>query len=120
MRYINARRTAPNRPGIRRIEVFSEASQLPGDKKMCRSIKTLRGIEPAATHEDIQASALQFVRKLSGYRVPSAANREVFDAAVEEVTAAAERMLAGLKVQPRRTRAPHEHAHEHAHAVLSA
>jgi hypothetical protein len=87
---------------------------------MCRSIKTLRGMEPAATHEDVRASALQFVRKLSGYRVPSAANQEVFDAAVEEVTEAAERMLAGLKVQQRRTRVPHEHSHEHSHVALSA
>ncbi|HCG02380.1 MAG TPA: DUF2277 domain-containing protein [Chloroflexi bacterium] len=77
---------------------------------MCRSIKTLRGLEPAATEEDVRASALQFVRKLSGYRVPSAANREVFDTAVEEITEAAERLLAGLKVQQRRTRATHDHA----------
>jgi len=77
---------------------------------MCRSIKTLRGLEPAATEEDVRASALQFVRKLSGYRVPSAANREVFDTAVEEITEAAERLLAGLKVQQRRTQATHDHA----------
>jgi hypothetical protein len=82
---------------------------------MCRSIKTLRGLEPAATEEDVRASALQFVRKLSGYRVPSAANREVFDTAVEEITEAAERLLAGLKVQKRLTR-----AHDHAAVLMPA
>jgi hypothetical protein len=75
---------------------------------MCRSIKTLRGLEPAATEEDVRASALQFVRKLSGYRTPSAANREVFDTAVDEITAVAETLLAGLRVQPRRARPAHE------------
>lgn len=60
---------------------------------MCRSIKTLRGAEPPATREDVDAAALQFVRKLSGYRAPSAANREVFDRAVQEVASAAWRML---------------------------
>ncbi|MDQ1488645.1 MAG: hypothetical protein QOJ23_1159 [Actinomycetota bacterium] len=61
---------------------------------MCRSIKTLRGTEP--TTEEVRAAALQFVRKLSGYRVPSKANDGVFTAAVDEIEAAAERLLAGL------------------------
>jgi hypothetical protein len=61
---------------------------------MCRSIKTLRGTEPTA--EEVRAAALQFVRKVSGYRVPSKANEAVFTAAVDEVEAAAERLLAGL------------------------
>ncbi len=61
---------------------------------MCRSIKTLRGTEP--TSEEVRAAALQFVRKVSGYRVPSKANEAVFTAAVDEVEAAAERLLAGL------------------------
>lgn len=63
---------------------------------MCRSIKTLRGMQPPATHDDVRAAALQFVRKVSGYRQPSASNASVFDAAVGEVTAAAEKMLAEL------------------------
>ena len=61
---------------------------------MCRSIKTLRGAEP--TTEEIRAAALQFVRKVSGYRAPSRANEAVFTAAVDEIEAAAERLLAGL------------------------
>ncbi|MDQ1689593.1 MAG: hypothetical protein QOK42_2568 [Frankiaceae bacterium] len=61
---------------------------------MCRSILTLRGTEP--TEEEIRAAALQFVRKLSGYRVPARRNVEVFDAAVEEVAAATEKLLATL------------------------
>jgi hypothetical protein len=67
---------------------------------MCRSIKTLRGAEPPATHEDVHAASLQFVRKLSGYRVPSVANREAFEAAVEEITLAADRLLDSLVVRP--------------------
>ncbi|MGA7989283.1 MAG: DUF2277 domain-containing protein [Candidatus Dormiibacterota bacterium] len=63
---------------------------------MCRSIKTLRGAEPAAGDEEARAAALQFVRKISGYRVPSQANREVFDEAVDEVMAATTRLLEGL------------------------
>ena len=61
---------------------------------MCRSIKTLRGNEP--TTEEVRAAALQFVRKVSGYRVPSKANEAVFTAAVDEIEAAAERLLSGL------------------------
>lgn len=61
---------------------------------MCRSIKTLRGNEP--TPEEVEAAALQFVRKLSGYRAPSKANTEVFEKAVREVTEASRRLLDGL------------------------
>jgi hypothetical protein len=61
---------------------------------MCRSIKTLRGQEP--TNEEIEAAALQFVRKISGYRQPSRANREVFDKAVRDVTDAARGLLDDL------------------------
>ena len=64
---------------------------------MCRSIKTLRSSETAATEEEIRAAALQFVRKVSGYRAPSPANRAVFDAAVEDVTSTTERLLADLR-----------------------
>jgi hypothetical protein len=60
---------------------------------MCRSIKTLRRADEPATDEEIHAAALQFVRKVSGYRVPSKVNREAFDAAVEDVAAVSKRLL---------------------------
>jgi hypothetical protein len=63
---------------------------------MCRSIKTLRGIEPAVTEGDVRAAALQYVRKISGYRKPSRANQAAFDTAVEEITAASQKLLDGL------------------------
>ena len=63
---------------------------------MCRSIKTLRRPGEPATEEEIRAAALQFVRKVSGYRVPSKANTEAFDAAVAEVAAASGRLLDSL------------------------
>lgn len=62
---------------------------------MCRSIKTLR-TEPEWTNEDVKAAALQYVRKLSGYRQPAKRNEEVFQRAVDEVAAATQRMLAEL------------------------
>lgn len=64
---------------------------------MCRNIKTLANFAPPATQDEIHASALQFVRKLSGTAKPSKANEEAFDRAVEEVTAAATRLLRSLK-----------------------
>ncbi|MCG3777218.1 MAG: hypothetical protein JW395_4094 [Nitrospira sp.] len=67
---------------------------------MCRSILTLRDKE--FTDADVHAAALQFVRKLSGYRKPSQANTEVFDRAVEEIAIATERMLASLETQQTR------------------
>jgi hypothetical protein len=63
---------------------------------MCRSIKTLRHPDEPASDEAVRAAALQFVRKLSGYRSPSRRNTEVFDAAVDEVAAATRRLLDGL------------------------
>jgi len=63
---------------------------------MCRNIKTLANFEPPATSDEIRASALQFVRKLSGTSRPSQANEETFNQAVEEVTAAAERLVRSL------------------------
>jgi hypothetical protein len=63
---------------------------------MCRNIKTLANFEPPATDTEIRASALQFVRKLSGMNRPSRANEAVFNQAVDEVTAAAERLIASL------------------------
>ena len=64
---------------------------------MCRSIKTLRGADPPADDDDAHAAALQFVRKISGYRAPSKANQAAFDAAVQDVTAATTRLLEGLQ-----------------------
>ena len=64
---------------------------------MCRSIKTLRSQEPPASVEDISAAALQFVRKISGYRTPSTANQVAFDRAVAEISAASEKLLASLQ-----------------------
>jgi hypothetical protein len=63
---------------------------------MCRNIRTLANFEPPATEDEIRASALQFVRKLSGMHRPSKANEAAFDRAVEEVTAAAERLVGSL------------------------
>ena len=63
---------------------------------MCRNIKVLANFDPPATDDEIRASALQFVRKLSGTTRPSRANEEVFDRAVEEVTAAATKLIESL------------------------
>jgi len=64
---------------------------------MCRNIKILANFEPPATDDEIRASALQFVRKLSGSTRPSVANEPAFNQAVEEVTAAAERLIRSFK-----------------------
>ncbi len=71
---------------------------------MCRSIKTLRSAEGEPSDEEVRAAALQFVRKISGYRQPSQANREVFDRAVDEISEASDRLLGSLvqkKTSPR-------------------
>jgi hypothetical protein len=60
---------------------------------MCRNIRTLFNFEPPASDEEVQAAALQFVRKLSGYNAPSHANAKAFDRAVEEVTASARKLV---------------------------
>ena len=65
---------------------------------MCRNIKTLANFEPPATDDEIRASALQFVRKLSGTTRPSRANQAAFDQAVDEVTDAARRLIASLQI----------------------
>ena len=73
---------------------------------MCRSIKTLRRPDQPATDEEVAAAALQFVRKVSGYRVPSRKNAEAFDAAVAEIALASRRLLTSITaVEP--------HVHEH-------
>jgi hypothetical protein len=63
---------------------------------MCRNIKTLFNFEPPASEDEIRASALQFVRKLSGFSKPSQANAAAFDCAVDEVSAAARKLLSSL------------------------
>jgi hypothetical protein len=63
---------------------------------MCRNIKTLFNFDPPATDEEIQASALQFVRKLSGFTKPSRANEAAFNQAVEDVTLVARRLIDSL------------------------
>ena len=64
---------------------------------MCRNIRTLFNFEPPATDDEIRASALQFVRKLSGFNVPSRANADVFNQAVDEVADTARRLLHSLE-----------------------
>jgi hypothetical protein len=66
---------------------------------MCRNIRTLSNFDPPATEEEIRASALQFVRKLSGSNRPSKVNEEVFNRAVDEVAAAAERLIRSLQTK---------------------
>ncbi|MBI3216584.1 MAG: DUF2277 domain-containing protein [Mycobacterium sp.] len=75
---------------------------------MCRNITELRGLEPPATHTEVEAAARQYVRKVSGITRPSEANVDAFEAAVAEVTATTERLLAGLPArrQPPRTVPP--------------
>jgi len=73
---------------------------------MCRSIKTLHNFEPPAKDEEIRASALQFVRKLSGFTHPSKANEAAFERAVDQITASARELLDALvTVTPPRDRA---------------
>ena len=63
---------------------------------MCRNIRTLYNFEPPATDEEVRAAALQYVRKISGFATPSAANSEAFDRAVDQVTRTSATLLAGL------------------------
>ncbi|HXA12720.1 MAG TPA: DUF2277 domain-containing protein [Mycobacterium sp.] len=75
---------------------------------MCRNITELRGLEPAATDEEIEAAARQYIRKVSGITRPSAANVDAFEAAVAEVTATTTRLLSELPLrkQPPKTVPP--------------
>ena len=73
---------------------------------MCRSIKPLRRPDGPATEQEVHAAALQFVRKVSGYRTPSQANRAAFEQAVAEISAATRQLLGDLGV-------PVEHDREH-------
>ncbi len=81
---------------------------------MCRNIKTLANFEPPATEDEIHASALQFVRKLSGSNRPSRANEIAFNRAVNEVTAAARRLIESLETSapPRNRQEEARKAHE--------
>ena len=67
---------------------------------MCRSIQQLRGAEPPATNAEVRDAALQYVRKISGYRQPSQANQVVFERAVDEIAAATRRLLDDLVIAP--------------------
>jgi hypothetical protein len=81
---------------------------------MCRSIKTLRPpYAEAVTDQDMRAAALQYVRKISGFRTPAARNAAAFDAAVEEIAAATARLLDSLEVHQ------HQHPQQHQHAGQS-
>ena len=90
---------------------------------MCRNITELRGLEPAATDEEIEAAARQYIRKVSGVTRPSAANVDAFEAAVAEVTDSTTRLLASLppRKQPPKTvpplRRPEVRAHIEARAA---
>ena len=83
---------------------------------MCRNIKTLANFEPPATDEEIQASALQFVRKLSGTNRPSRTNEAAFNRAVDDVTEAARRLIHSLSTSapPRNREEEARKAHERA------
>lgn len=83
---------------------------------MCRSIKTLFNFDPPASDEEIRASALQYVRKLSGFHTPSKANRAAFDRAVDEVAAATRDLLDALVTRAE----PRDRAVEAAHARARA
>ena len=78
---------------------------------MCRSIKTLRRSDQPASQEEIEAAALQFVRKVSGYRAPSKKNQQAFEAAVTEIALASRRLLEA--VSPADTAATPTSGHRH-------
>jgi hypothetical protein len=83
---------------------------------MCRNIKTLFNFEPPATELEIRDASLQFVRKLSGFNVPSRANEAAFERAVEEVAASARKMIQALvtSAEPRTREAEAEKARQRA------
>jgi hypothetical protein len=99
---------------------------------MCRSIKTLRRSETATTTGEIEAAARQYVRKVSGFRVPSSRNEEIFNDAIEEIAAASRKMLEAFAVDVevgpdrwtpgsgRARQRDHEHAHPHPHPEPAA
>jgi hypothetical protein len=99
VRFLRGWDLAPDRKQVGRVW------ERGGRATMCRNIKTLFNFEPPATEDEVRASALQFVRKLSGFNKPSQANAEAFDRAVAEVSATARRLLSSLHTHaPRRDR----------------
>ena len=84
---------------------------------MCRNIRTLYNFEPPATDEEIRAAALQYVRKISGFATPSAANSEAFDRAVDQVTRTSATLLAQLVTTAAPKDRETEAARAHARAV---
>src|SRR5215472_9173228 len=99
---VQCRILAADRSWRRAAGIASRAEE----QAMCRNIKTLFNFAPPATDDEIHASALQFVRKLSGFNKPSQANQAAFDRAVEDVSDAARRLLSALHTQaPARDRA---------------
>jgi hypothetical protein len=84
---------------------------------VCRNIKTLYNFEPPATDEEIRAAALQYVRKISGFATPSAANREAFDRAVDRVAGVSATLLADLVTTAAPKDREAEAARAHARAV---
>ncbi|RAG82643.1 DUF2277 domain-containing protein [Streptacidiphilus pinicola] len=89
---------------------------------MCRSIKTLRApVTPDPQEADIHAAALQYVRKVSGFRAPAAHNREAFDSAVEAIAEATRELLESLVVRGAHAHPhPHDQQHEHEHVAEAA
>ena len=96
---------------------------------MCRSIKTLRRPETAATTGELEAAARQFVRKISGYRSPSSRNADAFEAAIAEIAASSSRLLEtfGVDIEegpdrwtPGSGSSRHSHAHPHEQATATA
>ena len=89
---------------------------------MCRNITILRRDDGLATEDQVHGAALQFVRKISGYRSPSRVNKKAFDTAVDEITAASIRMLSQVSKLPRHTRlsvAPKNQGPEFTEPVLT-
>lgn len=84
---------------------------------MCRNIKTLFNFDPPATDQEIRASALQFVRKLSGFHEPSAINQSAFDQAVDDVARAASKLVRSLKTTAKPHNREEEAARAHARAI---
>lgn len=84
---------------------------------MCRNIKTLFNFDPVATDEEIQAAALQFVRKLSGFNHPSQANEAVFNKAIEDVAVIAKELISNLVTNAEPHNREEEAAKAHARAV---
>lgn len=84
---------------------------------MCRNIKTLFNFDPPATHEEIQAAALQYVRKVSGFHTPSQANEVAFNKAIEEITQVTADLFSSLTTQAHAHNRQEEAAKAHARAL---